>query len=50
MHAEFKNNKLPLFYCDYRFEILYVVVGALGNAPSWLVNYMSVLGFEKEKL
>ena len=42
-------QNMHILYPDYRFEMLPIVLGALGFVPLCLFNFMTSLGFEKKE-
>ena len=40
---------MQILYRDYRFEVIPIVVGALGYIPKCLFKYMEDLGFKKNE-
>ena len=40
---------MQTLYRDYRFEMVQIVIGALGYIPKCLLNYIEDLGFEKKE-
>ena len=42
-------RNLQIIHPDYKFEIAFIVVGAMGYVPKCLVFYLKMVGFEGKK-
>ena len=42
-------RNLQIMYPEYKFQVAPVVIETMGHVPKWLINYLKMIGFNKNE-